>query len=69
MRLDPAQLVTDDQDEKQQDRKANAKSEGIHGAVALAFVFHHKEKTGKQAADDEKKGHRNQEFHGIGFLE
>jgi hypothetical protein len=64
MRVDPTQLVADDQNEEQQDREADSESQCIHSAIAFALILHHKEQAGKQAGNDEQEGNGDQDFHG-----
>lgn len=62
--LNPAETVGDQDQDEQRNRKSDAECERLHGAIALALVFHQEYESGAKAGEDEGEGDGNQDFHG-----
>src|SRR5450830_1697855 len=62
--LDVSQLVRQQDQQEQGNRKAHAHGQGLHGAVALALVAHQEKQGRAQAGQDQDKGNRDDDFHG-----
>jgi cytochrome oxidase assembly protein ShyY1 len=61
--LNPAKAVGDQDQNEQGDRKADAKRQGLHGAVGFSVVPHEEYQRGTEAEKNQDEGNGNDSFH------